>query len=137
MTDNVLATPAGRAGPPSDWVAWLLEFTGAARLGDPVRLLSAEEQWRVMIARALTPFPRLVLAEDPASVLDSRATERVLDILMDAHATFGFTLVLTVGRLATAVRCQRRVVVAGGIVVEDEMTSGDDAWTRSRVDRIG
>jgi len=56
---------------------------------------------------------------------------------MDAHARFGFTLVLTAGRSATAVRCQRRIFVAHGTVVEDDMTSGDDAWTRSRIDRIG
>ena len=49
---------------------------------------------------------------------------------------FGFTLVLTANRPTTAVRCQRRILVAGGAVVEDEIT-GDDAWTRSRIDRIG
>ena len=89
-----------------------------------------------MIARALVSSPRLVLAEDPAPGLDAAAADRVLDVLMDAHAMFGFTLVLTANRPSTAVRCQRRVAVAGGRVVEDEMT-GDDPWTRSRIDRIG
>ncbi len=90
-----------------------------------------------MIARALVSSPRLLLAEDPAPGLAAAAADRVLDVLMDAHAMFGFTLVLTANRTATAVRCQRRVLVAGGRVVEDELTSGDDAWTRSRIDRIG
>jgi putative ABC transport system ATP-binding protein len=89
-----------------------------------------------MIARALVSSPRLVLAEDPAPGLDSAAADRVLDALMDAHAMFGFTLVLTANRPTTAVRCQRRIFVAGGAVVEDEITK-DDAWTRSRIDRIG
>lgn len=89
-----------------------------------------------MIARALVSFPRLLLAEDPAPGLDAAAADRVLDTLMDVHAMFGFTLVLTANRPTTAVRCQRRVLVAGGRVVEDDMTA-DDPWTRSRIDRIG
>jgi predicted ABC-type transport system involved in lysophospholipase L1 biosynthesis ATPase subunit len=139
VLDNVLAAPpVGRAGPPSaDWAMRLLEVAGAARLTGPAGRLSAEEQWRIMIARALVSSPRLLLAEDPAPGLDAAAADRVLDVLMDVHAMFGFTLVLTANRTATAVHCQRRVLVAGGTVVEDELTSGDDAWTRSRIDRIG
>jgi hypothetical protein len=56
---------------------------------------------------------------------------------MDAHARFGFTLVLAAERPATAVRCERRVSLVNGAVVEDEITGDDDGWTRSRVDRIG
>jgi predicted ABC-type transport system involved in lysophospholipase L1 biosynthesis ATPase subunit len=139
VTDNVLAVPpVGRIGAPTvERAVRLLEFVGANRLAGPVHQLPAEEQWRIMIARALVSSPRLLLAEEPASGLDSRATDRVLDVLMDAHGAFGFTLVLTGSRLATTVRCQRRVFVAGGSVVEDEVISGDDGWTRSRVDRIG
>jgi putative ABC transport system ATP-binding protein len=138
VIENVLAAPpVGRASAPSaDRATRLLDLAGAARLTGPVRRLSAEEQWRVMIARALVSSPRLVLAEDPAPGLDSAAADRVLDALMDAHAMFGFTLILTANRPTTAVRCQRRIFVAGGAVVEDEIT-GDDAWTRSRIDRIG
>jgi putative ABC transport system ATP-binding protein len=138
VVENVLvAPPVGRAsGPTADRATRLLELAGAARLTGPVHRLSAEEQWRVMIARALVSSPRLVLAEDPAPGLDSAAADRVLDALMDAHAMFGFTLVLTANRPTTAVRCQRRIFVAGGAVVEDEITK-DDAWTRSRIDRIG
>jgi putative ABC transport system ATP-binding protein len=138
VVENVLAAPpVGRGRAPSaDRATRLLEVAGAARLTGPVRRLSAEEQWRVMIARALVSSPRLVLAEDPVPGLDSAAADRVLDALMDAHAMFGFTLILTANRPTTAVRCQRRIFVAGGAVVEDEIT-GDDAWTRSRIDRIG
>jgi putative ABC transport system ATP-binding protein len=139
VTDNALAALlAGRVdGPTRERAARLLELTGGARLTGPVDRLPAQQQWRIMIARALVPSPRLVLAEDPTSSLDPRPAAEVLDVLMDAHATFGFTLVLTADRLSTAVRCQRQVSLADGVVVEDEITSGDDAWTRSRVDRIG
>ena len=139
VTDNVLAALlAGRVDAATrERAVRLLEFTGAARLTGRVEQLTAEEQWRIMVARALVSSPRLVLAEDPASSLDSRAAARVLDVLVDAHTTFGFTLVLTAGRLTTAVRCQRQVSQVDGVVTEDQITSGDDAWTRSRIDRIG
>jgi putative ABC transport system ATP-binding protein len=139
VVDNVLAAPpVDRAGPPSaDRARRLLELAGAAGLAGPVSRLPAEQQWRIMIARALVSSPRLVLAEDPAAGLDPAAADRVLDVLMDVHAMFGFTLLLTAVRSATAVRCQRRVQLAADKVVEDELNDGDDAWTRSRIDRIG
>jgi predicted ABC-type transport system involved in lysophospholipase L1 biosynthesis ATPase subunit len=139
VTDNVLAPLlAGRVDAVTrERAVALLELTGGARLTGRVDRLAAEDQWRIMVARALVSSPRLVLAEDPASSLDSRPAARVLDVLMDAHTTFGFTLVLTAGRLSTAVRCHRQVSLVDGIVTEDEITSGDDAWTRGRIDRIG
>ena len=139
VTENVLAAPpAGRpGGPMAERALELLEFAGVTRREVPVEQLTAEERWRVMIARALVPRPRLMLAEDPATEVDSRAADRVLDVLMDAHARFGFTLVLAAERLAAAVRCERRVSLVNGAVAEDEITGDDDGWTRSRVDRIG
>jgi putative ABC transport system ATP-binding protein len=140
VTDNVLAARlsghvdhAMRAR-----AEHLLAITGAAQLAaDPVSMLTPEQQWRVLIARALLPVPRLVLAEDPAPGLDPRAATAVLDVLMDAHARFGFTLLLFVSRIATASRCERLVSILGGMVAEDEMTRADDAGTRGRIDRIG
>jgi putative ABC transport system ATP-binding protein len=139
VTDNVLAAPSADrpGGPAAERAVRLLEFAGVTRLTVPVEQLTAEERWRVMIARALVPCPRLLLAEDPATEVDSRAVDRVLDVLMDAHTRFGFTLVLAAERLAAAVRCERRVSLVDGAVAEDEITGDDDGWTRSRVDRIG
>ena len=138
-TDNVLAAlPTGRVDAAArERAAQLLAATGAAHLAGPVGTLPAERQWRILIARALQPHPRLVLAEDPTPGLDSRGATAILDLLTDVHALFGFTLLLTVGRLATASRCQRLVRLVGGAVVEDELIGGDDPWTRGRVDRIG
>jgi predicted ABC-type transport system involved in lysophospholipase L1 biosynthesis ATPase subunit len=139
VTGNVLAAPSvGPPGPPAaERAARVLAFAGVTRLAAPVEELTAEERWRVMIARALVPSPRLLLAEDPATEVEPRAVDRVLDVLMDAHAQFGFTLVLASARLAAAVRCERRVSLTGGVVTEDEVTGDDDGWTRGRVDRIG
>jgi putative ABC transport system ATP-binding protein len=139
VTDNVLAALRTRRAHAAarDHAAELLAIAGAARLATRrVDALTAEQQWRVLIARALLAAPRLMLAEDPASVLDPRSARRVQDLLMDAHARFGFTLLLATGRLATTVRCERVVSLADGQLTADELT-GDDEWTRGRIDRIG
>jgi len=139
VTDNVLAAlPTRRAGAAArEKAAELLVFTGAGSVASQqVQALPAEQQWRILIARALLTVPRLVLAEDPAPGLDSRAARRVLDLLMDAHARFGFTLLLATSRLVTPARCDRALTLADGQVTADELTA-DDTWTRGRVDRIG
>jgi predicted ABC-type transport system involved in lysophospholipase L1 biosynthesis ATPase subunit len=140
VTDNVLAAQLSRHVDPAmrARAGHLLAITGAAQLAaDPVGSLTREQQWRVLIARALLRSPRLVLAEDPAPSLDPRAATAVLDVLLDAHALFGFTLLLSVSRIATASRCERLVSIVDGAVAEDELTRADDTWTRGRIDRIG
>jgi len=117
--------------------AELLMMVGVAHLAARrVDTLSAEQQWRVLVTRALLAAPRLMLAEDPAPGLDSRAARRVLDLLMDAQAQLGFTLLLATSRLATTARCDRVLSLSDGGLIADELTS-DDAWTRGRIDRIG
>lgn len=116
----------------------LLAFTGAAAVAaHPVESLPAEQQWRVLIARALMPAPRLVLAEDPAAGLDAAGTAAILDVLMEAHALLGFTLLMTITRRTTAGRCQRLVSLLDGAIAEDMLIPDDDDWTSGRVDRIG
>jgi predicted ABC-type transport system involved in lysophospholipase L1 biosynthesis ATPase subunit len=140
VTDNVLVTLQSRRADSAarDRAARLLAFAGSAQsAGEPVETLTADLQWRILIARALMPSPRLVLAEDPAPSLDPDSAITILDLLLHAHAVFGFTLLLSSGSVATASRCQRLVRVAGGAVVEDVLIGGDDGWTRGRVDRIG
>jgi phosphonate transport system ATP-binding protein len=149
VLDNVLAAlPSGRADPRvRARAAELLLLTGATRLSapglaGPAAALTAEQRWRVLVARALLPAPRLVLSEDPAAGshalgLDGRAATAIWDLLTDMHAMFGFTLLVAASHTATAIRCQRMVTLSGWTITDDELTSGDDPWTRGRIDRIG
>src|SRR5215467_8112439 len=140
VINNVLAAAPSRRVEARirDRAAELLELTGtqhlAAKLAGP---LAAEQQWGVLIARALLASPRLVLAEDPSPGLEFGNATAVLDLLFDIQARFGFTLLLATGSLATASRCERVVRVGGGRVAADDLASGDDEWTRGRIDRIG
>ena len=137
--DNVLAGLAdGRPGAVThEQAEQLLELAGVTDLAGPAGDAAAEQRWRILIARSLRTSPRLVLAEDPTPSLDSRGATAILDLLTDLQAQAGFTLLLTVTRLATASYCQRLVRLIGGTVVEDVLISGNDPWTRGRIDRIG
>jgi predicted ABC-type transport system involved in lysophospholipase L1 biosynthesis ATPase subunit len=140
VTENVLAASRSRRADARarERAAELLVLTEMGHLASArVEALTAEQHWRVLVARALLPVPRLVLAEDPTPSLEPRSATRILDLLMDAHGRYGFTLLLATGRLVTAARCRRIVTVAGGLVTADELSDDDDPWTRGRVDRIG
>lgn len=130
--DNVLA---GADDLTREQAVDLLAETGVTRVDEAAGTLSGEQQWRILLARALRTRPRLVLAEGPMHVLEPRAATAILDLLSDLQAQAGFTLLLAIARLATASYCQRLVRLCDGIVVEDELI-GDDPLVRGRVDRI-
>ena len=80
--------------------------------------LSGGEQQRVCIARALINQPKLVLADEPTGNLDKDNEERVIELLMELHAS-GTTLVVVthdweIGKLA-----QRQIRLEHGQVVSE------------------
>jgi putative ABC transport system ATP-binding protein len=65
-------------------VAPLLERLGlGARLAHRAEQLSMGERQRVMIARALSTQPRLLLADEPTGSLDSQRSREVLELLRE------------------------------------------------------
>ncbi len=84
--------------------------------------LSGGERQRVALARALANEPRLLLADEPTGALDSRATERVLDLLQATREHRGMTLLVVSHDPAVADRADRVVHVVDGRIVSD---SGD------------
>ena len=76
-------------------VAPLLEELGlGARLHHRAETLSMGERQRVMIARALSLDPKVVLADEPTGNLDSRRGREVLALLRDATHARGMATVL-------------------------------------------
>jgi putative ABC transport system ATP-binding protein/lipoprotein-releasing system ATP-binding protein len=58
------------------------------------RQLSAGQQQRVVVARALINRPQILLADEPTSNLDEQTEREVMDLFRDIHARMDLTIVL-------------------------------------------
>src|SRR5580704_4316354 len=73
----------------------LLERLGLGeRLDHRAEMLSMGERQRVMIARALSTEPRLLLADEPTGSLDSQRSREVLELLRELCRERGVAIVL-------------------------------------------
>jgi putative ABC transport system ATP-binding protein len=80
--------------------------------------LSGGEQQRVAIARALVPGPPILLADEPTGNLDAVNGALIADLLFDARARRGTTLLLVTHDLALAERSDRIVRLQSGRVLD-------------------
>jgi ABC-type lipoprotein export system ATPase subunit len=109
-----IAFAAGPSGRPADE---LLTTLGLTSLGDRVTAeLSGGEQQCVAIAAALSSGAQLVLADEPTSQLDAVSREHVMELLVQAHAEFGCTLVLVTHDPSVAARSPRTITIRDGRV---------------------
>lgn len=80
--------------------------------------LSAGERQRVTLARALANEPRLLLADEPTGALDSRSSERVLELLAELRRRHGMTMLIATHDATVTARADREVRVVDGRVEE-------------------
>jgi putative ABC transport system ATP-binding protein len=81
--------------------------------------LSGGQRQRVGIARALAHGPRLILGDEPTGELDSETSASVLDLLLEAQADSGATLIVVTHDADVAARLGRVVSLRDGKVVSD------------------
>ncbi|PLW67373.1 ABC transporter ATP-binding protein [Pseudohalioglobus lutimaris] len=82
------------------------------------RQMSGGEQQRVAIARAFAARPRILFADEPTGNLDTRTGGHIIDLLFEINNQEGTTLVLVTHDMTLAQRCQRRLVLEAGELVE-------------------
>ena len=83
--------------------------------------LSGGEQQRLCLARAFVNEPGIVLADEPTGNLDSKNSNRVLDLMMELHQTRKATVVLVTHEPDIARKSQRILTMADGKIVEDTL----------------
>jgi ABC-type lipoprotein export system ATPase subunit len=79
--------------------------------------LSAGEQRRTVIARALVNDPVLLLADEPTSDLDEQTECEVMSLLLSIHREREITLILVTHNLALAGAAEQVIHIADGTVV--------------------
>jgi len=97
----------------------LLERVGLTqRLHHYPRQLSGGEQQRVAIARAFVTRPRILFADEPTGNLDQQTGKKIIDLLMEMNQETKQTLVIVTHDEQLARRCQRRLILEEGAIVE-------------------
>ena len=90
-----------------------------ARMGHYPLQLSGGEQQRVALARAFASRPAILFADEPTGNLDSRTGDRIIDLVFELNREEGTTLVLVTHDSALADRCDRRLRLDGGALVQE------------------
>jgi peptide/nickel transport system ATP-binding protein len=82
--------------------------------------LSGGQQQRVVLARALVAAPKLIVADEPTSMLDASEQARLLVVLRERQVEMGLGLVFVTHDLSVVRKVVDRIVVLeAGRVVED------------------
>jgi putative ABC transport system ATP-binding protein len=108
---------------PREQAAQLLERVGLrARLDHYPKQLSGGEQQRVAIARAFSMQPAILFADEPTGNLDTQTGETVIRLLFELNTEHDTTLVLVTHDEKIAGRCDRRIRLEAGRIVDAGMT---------------
>lgn len=96
----------------------LLQKVGLAdKLAAYPRQLSAGQQQRVVIARALMNQPQVLLADEPTSNLDEQTELEIMEAFRDLHASLGITILMVTHTRQLVSFGTRAVEMAGGLIV--------------------
>ena len=114
-----LASSRAEAGSRIDAALETVGLRPAETRGRYPHQLSGGQRQRVMIARALLLEPRVILADEPVSMVDASLRATILETLHKLKTERGIALVYVTHDLATAYQIADRVVVLyAGTIVE-------------------
>jgi len=85
--------------------------------------LSGGQKQRSVIARALVNNPRVIFADEPTGNLDTATGAVVEDILFDLNREQGITLIVVTHDEELAARCDRRIHIRDGVIVDEEVAA--------------
>jgi putative ABC transport system ATP-binding protein len=81
--------------------------------------LSGGERQRCAIARALSVYPPVLLADEPTGNLDTHTGADILALIRDLHQRLGSTVLIVTHDAHVAESCERVIALCDGRIVED------------------
>jgi peptide/nickel transport system ATP-binding protein len=118
--DHVLAKPiqnfhlARNSTDARKLIGGVLEAVGLRpedTLGRYPHQLSGGQRQRLMVARALLPKPRLIIADEPVSMVDASLRATILGSLRKLNQEFGISLLYITHDLTTAYQISQNIIV--------------------------
>ncbi|HAX44629.1 MAG TPA: ABC transporter, partial [Solibacterales bacterium] len=73
----------------------------------------------VAIARALSVYPPVLLADEPTGNLDTHTGADILHLIRDLNARLGATVLMVTHDREVAATCPRTITLRDGHIVED------------------
>ena len=118
--DHVLETPIKKfkLAPTREKARALMEETLNAvglrpeeTLGRHPHQLSGGQRQRIMVARALLLQPRIIIADEPVSMVDASLRATILESLRQLHLRFGISILYITHDLTTAYQISENIIV--------------------------
>jgi putative ABC transport system ATP-binding protein/lipoprotein-releasing system ATP-binding protein len=111
-----------KQAPAQERAMQLLQRVGLSeKLAAYPRQLSAGQQQRVVIARALMNQPLMLLADEPTSNLDEKTELEIMDLFRDLHTSMGLTIVMVTHMRQLVAYGTRAVEMANGQIVNNHV----------------
>ena len=101
------------------------DLLGTVGLGDRLHhypaQLSGGEQQRLSLARAFVNEPDIILADEPTGNLDSKNSDRIIELLLELHRVKQATIILVTHEQHVAERSERILTLADGQIISDKL----------------
>ena len=85
--------------------------------------LSGGQQQRVAIGRALINSPSIILADEPTGNLDSKAGEKIVNLLKKSNKEYNQTIIMITHNIEIAKIADRIIKIEDGKIIKDEGTN--------------
>ena len=86
--------------------------------------LSGGEQQRLSLARAFVNDPEIILADEPTGNLDSKNSDRIIELIKELHRVKGATIILVTHESQVADQSQRILTLEDGKIIADRKITG-------------
>jgi putative ABC transport system ATP-binding protein/lipoprotein-releasing system ATP-binding protein len=127
LENTALASVFGVNGAHADTYERATDLLQTVGLGDKLgalpRQLSAGQQQRVVVARALLNQPEILLADEPTSDLDEQTEREIMDLFAEIHAQTCVTILMVTHSTDLIRYGTRSIRMANGRIVEQDGVS--------------